>query len=167
MADRLLLMGRIVGVFGVEGWVKVESYAEPRENLGRYRPWHVERPNVAALEIAKPKIAAHGRGLIAKLDGVADRDTASSLIGAEIKVPRDRLPKAAAGEYYWADLEGLKVRSTIGVELGVVSHLLATGANDVLVVRGDRERLVPYIPDVVRRVDPDSGLIEVDWDPEF
>lgn len=167
MTDRLLLMGRIVGVFGVEGWVKVESYAKPRENLGRYRPWRVEGAKIAAFEVAKPKVAVHGRGLIAKLDGVADRDAAAVLIGAEIKVPRGRLPRAAAGEYYWADLEGLKVRTTLGVELGVVSHLVATGANDVLVVVGERERLVPYIPDVIRLVDTDSGLIEVDWDPDF
>lgn len=167
MTDRLLLMGRIVGVFGVEGWVKVESYAEPRENLGRYRPWRVESAKMASFEVAKPKVVVHGRGLIAKLDGVADRDAAAVLIGAEIKVSRGRLPRAAAGEYYWADLEGLKVRTTLGVELGVVSHLVATGANDVLVVVGERERLVPYIPDVIRLVDTDSGLIEVDWDPDF
>ena len=166
MTDRLLAMGRIVGVFGVEGWVKVESFTDPRENLGRYRPWHVSKAG-ADREIAKPRLKAHGKGLVAKLDGIDDRDAAAALIGAEIRVSRDRLPKARAGEHYWVDLEGLSVRTVDGVELGAVSHLIATGANDVLVVRGDRERLVPYIPDVVRRVDPGAGLIEVDWDPEF
>jgi 16S rRNA processing protein RimM len=167
MTDRLLVMGRIVGVFGVEGWVKVESYAEPRENLGRYRPWNVELGGAQVLEVARPKVAAHGRGLIAKLDGVSDRDAAAALIGAEIRIARDRLPKAKAGEYYWADLEGLTVRTVAGVELGTVSHLVATGANDVIVVRGDRERWVPYTADVVLRVDSSAGFIEVDWDPEF
>lgn len=159
-------MGRIVGVFGVEGWVKVESYSEPRINLGRYRPWSVLRDGVE-VRFDEPVLKPHGKGLIAKLAGVDDRDAAAALIGAEIRVPRDRLPKVGPGEHYWADLEGLAVRTVEGVELGVVSHLVATGANDVLVVRGDRERLLPYIPDVIRCVDPGAGLIEVDWDPEF
>jgi 16S rRNA processing protein RimM len=166
MPDRLLAMGRIVGIFGVAGWVKVESFTEPRENLGRYRPWHVVRGDDDR-EVARPRLRAHGKGLVAKLDGIDDRDAAAALVGAEIRVSRDRLPKPKAGEYYWADLEGLAVRTVDGVDLGSVSHLIATGANDVLVVHGDRERLVPYIPDVVRRVDPGAGLIEVDWDPEF
>jgi 16S rRNA processing protein RimM len=166
MTDRLLAMGRIVGVFGVEGWVKVESFSEPRTNLGRYRPWHVVHGGQDR-RIDQPVLKPHGKGLVARLDGIDDRDAAAALIGAEILVPRERLPKAKRGEFYWADLEGLAVRTVSGVDLGVVSHLVATGANDVLVVRGDRERLVPYIPDVVRRVDPGAGLIEVDWDPEF
>lgn len=166
MPDRLLAMGRIVGVFGVEGWVKVESFTEPRENLGRYRPWHVVKGAVDH-EAATPRLRAHGKGLVAKLDGIDDRDAAAALIGAEIRIARACLPRPKPGEYYWADLEGLAVRTVDGVELGSVSHLIATGANDVLVVRGDRERLVPYIADVVRRVDPGAGLIEVDWDPEF
>jgi len=166
MADRLLAMGRIVGVFGVEGWVKVESFSEPRTNLGRYRPWQVALPG-GELRVARPQLRPHGKGLVAKLDGVNDRDAAAALVGAEIRVPRERLPKAKAGEFYWADLEGLTVRTVDGVDLGSVSHLISTGANDVLVVRGDRERLLPYIPDVVRRVDAGAGLIEVDWDPEF
>jgi 16S rRNA processing protein RimM len=166
MMDRLLPMGRIVGVFGVEGWVKVESYTEPRTNLGRYRPWQVTFPG-GERRVEKPQLRPHGKGLVAKLDGIDDRDGAAALVGAEIRVPRDRLPKAKAGEHYWADLEGLAVRTLESIDLGTVSHLVATGANDVLVVRGERERLVPYIPDVVRRVDPGAGLIEVDWDPEF
>lgn len=166
MPDRLLPMGRIVGVFGVEGWVKVESFSDPRINLGRYRPWQVTLAGVE-LRVEKPQLRPHGKGLVAKLEGIDDRDAAAALVGAEIRVPRERLPKAKSGEFYWADLEGLAVKTVDGIDLGTVSHLVATGANDVLVVRGDRERLLPYIPDVVRHVDPATGLIEVDWDPEF
>jgi 16S rRNA processing protein RimM len=166
MPDRLLVMGRIVGVFGVEGWVKIESFSEPRSNIVRYRPWQVNLAGVE-LRVDKPQLRPHGKGLVAKLDGIDDRDAAAALIGAEIRVPRERLPKVKPGEFYWADLEGLAVKTVDGIDLGTVSHLFATGANDVLVVRGDRERLLPYIPDVVRRVDPSMGLIEVDWDPEF
>jgi 16S rRNA processing protein RimM len=100
--------------------------------------------------------------------GIDDRDIAASLLNTQIAVRREQLPPAAEGEYYWSDLVGLAVRTIAGVELGKVTHLMQTGANDVLVVKGDRERLIPFLqPDVVKRVDLDAGIIEVDWDPEF
>lgn len=161
-----VLLGKIVGVFGVEGWVKVHSYTEPRDNLFRYRPWIlVSAGGESTLD--KPKGRAHGQGLVAKLPGIDDRDAAAALVGAEILVDRDRLPKAKAGEVYWSDLEGIEVRLEDGTVLGKVSHLFATGANDVVVVRGDRERLLPYTGDVIRRVDLEAGVLVVDWDPDF
>ncbi len=94
---------------------------------------------------------AQGKGMIARLPGIDDRDAAAELLGAEIRILRSALPKPKRGEYYWIDLEGLSVSSVEGVELGRVSHLFATGANDVLVVRdGDRERLIPYVMGAVR-----------------
>ena len=81
---------------------------------------------------------------------------------------RDALPKPAPGELYWSDLEGLRVRTVEGRELGTVSHLFETGANDVIVVKGDRERLIPFLRDsVVREVDLAAGTMIVDWDPDF
>ena len=110
----------------------------------------------------------HGKGLVARLEGVDDRDTAHSLKGFDIAVNRDQLPKTTEGEYYWVDLEGLDVRTIEGVALGKVDYLFETGANDVLVVKGDRERLVPYISDqVIKSVDLQKALIVVDWDPDF
>jgi 16S rRNA processing protein RimM len=89
-------------------------------------------------------------------------------IGADIRVDRALLPKPKPGEFYWIDLEGLRVRTTEGVELGTVSHLFATAANDVMVVKGERERLIPFIRDrFVTEVDIDGGTLVVDWDPEF
>ena len=99
---------------------------------------------------------------------VADRDAAESWVGAQIWVERSALPKLPQGEYYWADLEGLSVETVEGVVLGVVSHLFATGANDVVAVKGERERLIPFVqPDVIRSIDLAQERMVVDWDPEF
>jgi 16S rRNA processing protein RimM len=167
MDDRLVLVGRIVGVFGVAGAVKLHSFTEPRENIFSYRPWLVRLGNeTRAIDRAKGKV--QGKGMVATLPGVDDRDAAAALMGAEIYVQRSALPQAAPGEVYWSDLEGLRVSTVEGRELGVVSHLFATGANDVLVVKGERERLVPFIRDsVVREIDLAAGTIVVDWDPDF
>lgn len=163
----LVTVGRISGLFGVKGWVKVYSFTDPRENILGYNPWYVTRDG----EWQEMKLAEgqrHGKGIIARLESCEDRDAASLLVGAEIALRRDQLPSLKQGEYYWSDLVGLKVVTTEGVELGIVDHLLETGSNDVLVVRGDRERLVPYIREqVVTRIDLEDGVIEVDWDPEF
>ena len=168
--DSKLLLGKIVGVFGVEGWVKIESYADPRARIFKYRPWFVSAvAGAGEKEFDGVDGRTQGKGMIAKLPGIADRDAAAGLLGAEIRVLRSALPKPKRGEYYWIDLEGLGVSNTEGVVLGRVSHLFATGANDVLVVRdGERERLIPYVTgQFVREVDLESGRIVVDWDPEF
>jgi 16S rRNA processing protein RimM len=165
--DRQVLLGRIVGVFGVEGWVKLHSFTEPRENIFRYKPWTLRGP-AGESTVDKPQGRAQGKGVVARLCGVDDRDAAAALVGTEIWVPREALPKPRKGEYYWADLEGMAVRTVEGVDLGRVSHLFATGANDVMVVQGDRERLIPFVVGLqVVAVDVDARCIEVDWDPAF
>jgi 16S rRNA processing protein RimM len=111
---------------------------------------------------------AGAKGLVATNTGLEGRDAAEAMRGTEILVPRSVLPPPAPGEYYWVDLEGLRVRNLEGVDFGVVSHLFSTGANDVLVARGDRERMVPFVePDYIRSVDFDAGLVTVDWDADF
>jgi len=83
-------------------------------------------------------------------------------------VDRERLPETQAGEVYWTDLEGLRVETVDGRELGRISHLFETGANDVMVVVGERERLIPYLPgEVIKETDLEGGVMRVDWDPEF
>ena len=110
----------------------------------------------------------HGKGLVAMLEGWENREAGRSLLGVQIAVDRSQLPALAPGEYYWADLIGLRVVNRNAVELGRVDSLMETGSNDVLVVRDDRERLIPYVPgDVVLDIDLASGLIRVDWDPDF
>lgn len=106
--------------------------------------------------------------VVAHLDGVVDRDEAQQLCGWDISIDQRQLPEPEAGEYYWADLVGLKVKNLDGTDLGVVDHLLETGANDVLVVKGDRERLIPFLQQhTVIKINLDAGLMTVDWDPDF
>jgi 16S rRNA processing protein RimM len=154
-------------VYGIQGWVRVFSYTEPRENIVRYKPWYLKREgDWQARTVAEAN--RHGKGVVARLEGCSDRDQAQALIGYEIGVRRDQLPETETGEYYWNDLEGLEVVTLGGELLGRVDHLLETGANDVLVVQGDRQRLIPFISGrVVASVDLAAGRIQVDWDKEF
>lgn len=163
-----VVVGRVSGVFGVRGWVKVHSYTEPRVNVLGYGPWWLSRPDGPARRYTVTEGREHGKTVVAHLEGVDDREAAVALMDRTIEVERDRLPAAAPGEYYWADLENLRVRTRDGVELGRVDYMLATPAHDVMVIRGDRERLVPFVQgEYVHRVDLDAGVIEVDWDPDY
>lgn len=167
-ADRFVTLGRITGAFGVKGWLKIFSETDPLQNILKYKEWYLQQGKdwkIHSLEQGQ----RHGKGLIAKLKGLDDRDQAESLKGTLIAVKRSQLPQTnREGEYYWADLEGLRVKNLQEVELGEISHLFQTGSNDVIVVKGDRERFIPYIwQQVVREVDLKAGLMTVDWDPEF
>ena len=160
-----VVLGRIGGLFGVRGWVKVHSYTDPREAILAYPDWLVEidgRWQATGVEEGKP----HGKTLIARFDGVEDREEAARYINARVGVERGALPDPGENEYYWSDLEGLAVEGRDGSVLGTVDYLIETGANDVLVVRdGDTETLVPFITgDVVKDVDLAAGVIRVDWD---
>lgn len=162
---RLVTLGHIAGVHGVNGWVKVHSLTEPREAIFEYQPWRLgeEHEEVRVLQGKK-----HGNRLIALLEGMEDRDQAETLVNRAITVFRDEMPELGPGQYYWEDLLGATVQLEDGRELGRVENLLATGANDVLVVRGERERLIPFVMgQYVKQVDLDGGRITVDWDPEF
>jgi 16S rRNA processing protein RimM len=164
--EALVTLGRVVGVYGIGGWLKVYSYTRPPEAIFDYPVWLVGPPGQRR-EIALRQGRTRGRGLVAELEGYTDRDQARELIGADIAVHASNLPPLAPGEYYWHQLIGLRVVNLQGAELGTVDHLMETGANDVLVVRGERERLIPYTPDAVKQIDLDGGVLRVDWDAEF
>lgn len=167
MTDETVVLGRISGVFGVKGWVKVFSHTDPRNNILRYKKWLLKEGS-AWREVKLSQGQVHGKGVIAKLEGVDDRDQAASLMDTEIAIQRDVLPNLQAGEYYWADLIGLDVQNLQTVDLGTVDHLFETGANDVLVVKGERERLIPYVPEqVIVEIDLAGNRLVVDWDEEF
>jgi len=158
------VLGRISGVFGVRGWVRVFSYTDPREAILDYDSWLLGQKGAwRPAKVAEGQ--RHGKTVVARIDGFDDRDQAATLIGAEIGVPRAALPAAEEGRYYWSDLEGLRVVQSDGSELGVLAYLLETGAHDVMVVKGDKEQLVPFVKDrVVLDVDLEKGVITVDWD---
>jgi len=135
------------------------------EAILQYQPWLLgeEKKPVKIVDGRK-----QGKGVAALLPGFEDREQAATLVGVQIFVRRDQLPATEKDEYYWSDLEGLEVKTTKGELLGRVEKLMETGANDVLVIRGNREHLVPFIQgQYVTRVDLEDGMIEVDWDPEF
>jgi len=165
---RRLLMGRIHGAFGLRGEVKVESFTEPETALLGYQPWTLCDARGQEHTVSGARGRTGNKGLVVTLPGINDRTTAEAMRGTEIFVPRSALPPPRPGEFYWADLEGLRVRTVEGVELGSVAQILPTGANDVLVVHGARERMIPFVrPQTVVSVDLESGDIVVDWDPEF
>ncbi len=158
-------LGYISAVHGIKGWVKVHSWTRPMEAILSYQPWLLgdQQKSVKILDGRK-----QGKGLVVCLPGIKDREQAITLVGQQIFVRRDQMPATAENEYYWSDLEGLEVHTTKGELLGKVERLMETGANDVLVIRGQREHLVPFVQgQYVTRVDLDNGLIEVDWDPDF
>ena len=160
-------IGRISGMFGVRGWVRVESSTEPKDNILQYSPWRlVNAGNQQLVEVAEG--FSHRRGVVAAIVGIDNRDQARALVGAIVTIARHQLPDLNDEEYYWTDLLGLEVVNRQGDSLGQVDHLMQTGANDVLVLHGERERLVPFIVDqVVLEIDRSAGRILVDWDAEF
>lgn len=163
----MVTLGRVLGPWGVKGWIKVLSFTDPLENIVDFPTWVLDLGGdrqVVELEDGR----AQGDQVVAKLASSPDREAAQALSGAQILVARASLAPCADGEYYWADLEGLRVVTQAGADLGVVERLFGTGSNDVMVVRGGRERLIPFIEEqVVKDVDLAAGHIVVDWDPEF
>ena len=171
--DQHVVLGKLTSPYGVKGWLKVYSYTSPMDGILDYPEWQLRLDgNTVTRRLSQGR--RQGKGLVACLEGVTSRELAEQWAGAEILLPKHALPHLAPGEYYWHQLEGLRVMTREGVDLGRVSYLFETGANDVLVVRGDaeavddKERLLPFLPDqVVLEVDLDAAKMTVDWDPDF
>ncbi len=175
MADRtppetadsgLVVLGHIIGVYGVRGWVKVRSHTRDRASILDYDHWML-RLEDGWREFSVAEGRVHGAGLVARLEGIAERSAAAALVGTDIAVRRSELPALEGGSYYWSQLEGMRVVNVQGIELGSVSNLFETGANDVMVVTGERERLIPFVRGVVQSVDLAGGTMRVDWDADF
>lgn len=163
-----ILVGRFHGAFGVRGELKLESFTDPERGILRYQPWTLRRANGAEDTVEGARGREVAKGLVVAIPGIEDRDAAEAMRGVEVWVPRSVLPPPKPGEYYWVDLEGLRVVNADGTDFGTVSHLFSTGANDVLVARGDRERMIPFLePDYILSVDFEGGVVTVDWDPDF
>ena len=163
---RIIVLGKISAPFGVRGWSKVTSFTDPPEGILEYKNWSVVK-NGSARTLSVRQGKPHGKFMVVQFEGVDDRDAAALLTHSEVQVMRHQLPESQ-DEYYWADLIGLEVITKEGVNLGTVDSLMETGANDVLVVKGDCERLVPWIEnEVVLTVDLEGRIVTVDWDPDF
>ena len=162
---KVVQLGHISGVHGISGWVKIYSLTDPREAIFEYQPWLLGDSREETRIVQGKK---HGKHLIALLENVNDREQAQSMLNRQIVVYRDQFPQLREDEFYWTDLLGLSVRLGDGTELGTIEKMLATGAHDVMVVQGDRERLIPFVQQqYVKSVNLDDGIVLVDWDPDF
>ena len=171
--DSRIKIGRITTIYGLKGWVKIFSNTELIDNIFSYQPWQM-RINGQWQEVKVKEGKRHGKGLIAKLEDCNDRDQAKLYLGAEIAVDQSQLSDLEEGDYYWSQLVGINVETEAGVKLGKIDYLIATGANDVLVVKSSQasidseERLIPWLPgQVITKINLSKGVIHVNWDPDF
>jgi len=165
MNDKVIL-GRFGAAHGVRGWLYLISFTDPIDSIFEHTKWLVEhRGQWETLHLETGK--RHGKGLVVKIKEIDDRELAREYTNDEIAIPRDNLPTLSEDEHYWEELVGAKVLTENGITLGVVKELLATGSNDVLVVTGKRQRLIPYTNDVIIKIDKTKKEITVNWDPEF
>jgi len=171
-SDDMLTLGKISGVFGVKGWVKIFSHTSPRQQIVKYSPLYLlKKGSWQPVKVVNSH--KQGKAVVAQLEGVDDRDQAFNLIDTEIAVKRDQLPQLSNESFYWTDLEGVSVFTLEDVELGIIGWVFDTGSNNVLVVKGElggkkKDHMIPWImDDVIKSVDIEKSRIIVDWDPEF
>lgn len=175
-ANKPIIIGQISGVFGVHGWVKIFSHTEPRENILQYQPWLIkDKSGWNSVSVIKGR--KQGKTIVAQVKGINDREQAHAMIGCDIAIDESQLKKLDDNDFYWRELQGLTVINLDGIEYGKVSSMMATGANDVMVVKLTavlakekeiKETLIPYLMDsVVKKVDTLEGTIKVDWDDDF
>ena len=167
-----VLLGRLASVYGVKGWLKVNSYTQPKENIFNYPEWQLKIEKQWQLrQVVQGR--PHGKTLVVKLNNCEDRDQAKQLVGVEIAVYRDQLPETKDDEYYWSDLMGLQVIAKTGTVLGLVKEIIETGSNEVLVVNNTDsgkkvEYLIPWLQDdVIIEVSKNDNVIRVDWETDF
>ena len=166
-------LGRLGKTHGIKGWLRLYSYTDPALNITEYRSFFASHEQWQQ-ELVMDQVQEQGSKLIAHFEGYDNPEAAQQLVGAELQVDTDALPELESDEFYWHQLSGLTVINTDGQVLGRVDHLLETGANDVLVVQAtetsvdEHERLIPYLRDtVVKKIDLDSGEIEVEWGVDY
>ncbi|EKE84285.1 ribosome maturation factor RimM [Idiomarina xiamenensis] len=169
-----VVIGRIGAVYGVKGWVKVQTFTDDQEAIFSYSPWLL-RQQQQTREVEVAEWRAHNKGFIARIDGVSDRDMAAQLTGMDVVVDASRLPELSDDEFYWHDLIGLRVINQQGYDMGVVEQMMPTASNDVLVVKandndafGRQQRLIPFIQSqYVTAVDLTEKRMTVDWPSDF
>lgn len=159
----------------------MQLYTDQPEDAFRYRPWILKRPHPVKrgqyidpdLEVSKPKGKAQAKGWVCKLSGDATRNDAEQHKGLEVWVHKSNLPALSGDEVYHHQLLGCRVLNAQGDDFGVVSTVMETGANDVLVVTADgqsmddQERLIPWLEHTVVQIDLPAGMVHVDWERDY
>lgn len=164
--DEYIIVGKVAAPYGVRGWVKIQSFTDPLENILHYEPWFFAEKDKGWQEAAVESRQVHGQALMAKFTDIDTPEDARFLTGKTIAITRTQLPILKKDEYYWSDLQGLAVLNKEGAVLGTVTSLMETGANDVLIVKGEKEFAVPYLPGkYILSVDLAKREIHVDWEP--
>lgn len=168
-ASKWVVVGLLGSPHGVKGWIRINSFTQPPENILDYQPWLIKGKNEQQGKMMEyEKVEHHAKGMVVLLKGITDRNVAAQYTQCEIAVERSQLPVLSENEYYWSDLEGLNVINQDNVLLGKVDHLFETGSNDVLVIKGEKQHLIPYLMgNTIINVDLENKTISVDWDPEF
>ncbi len=165
-ADRVVVLGRVTGTFGVEGWVKIESYTDPPSNILGYAGVLVGHSGEwTPIEMEGGRVT--GKGVLGKFKGIDTPEVARTLVRKEIGLKRSDLPPLEPGEFYWSDLEGLDAESPTGEKLGRVDHFRSTPAGTLIVVRGERELWIPFVKERIVKVDLTAGRIVLDWSAEW
>lgn len=165
--EDVVVMARVAGAFGIKGWLKLQTFTQSPDSLDAYASWLI-KGDKGWEEFELEDFAVNAKGAVAKLKGCDDRTAAENLAKREIGIPREALEDAGEGEVFWFDLIGCEVVNTAGERFGKIETLLETGANDVLVVkRGAEEILIPYLEDVVLKVDREAKLVTVNWTQDF
>ncbi len=162
----MVVMGRIIAPFGIRGWLKIKTFTEAPDALVDFPVWWLNTAD-GWREHKLAEWEMHSKGLVALLENVADRTAAEMLKGIEVGVPRELLPDTRGKTFYWADLVGLEVVNKQNESLGKIDSLLETGANDVLVVKGNVERLIPYVDEIIIDIDLDAKRVTVDWQLDY
>ena len=161
MTDDLITVGKVIGHFGVQGWLKVFSYTHPMENIAAYSQWYIGNELLKGI-----KVKQHGKTMVALFEGVTSREMSQHYIGLEVKIPSKELSQLPEDEYYWRQLIGLQVSNLEGENLGVIDSMFETGANDVMVLTGvdGTELLIPYLlGGTVVMVNLVEQTMTVDW----
>ena len=164
--NKKLLVGKINGFFGLQGWVKVFSYTNPRTNILNYSPWSIKVDgNFQSIDITSGR--EQSKTIVAHIKGIDNREDSQRFIGQDIYINKEQLPELTQGEYYWHELIGFDVINKDEEQLGTVDYFVETGANDVLVVKGKKEYWIPYIEPFLVSIDSKNNKILVDWDKDF
>ena len=187
LPDDSVEVGRILDAWGVKGWLKILPHSSQPEALFSAKSWFLQAPDAkfrpgfnaftATVAITVDEAKTHSDSVVAKIEGLDDRNGAEALRGCRIFLPRSAFPQASKDEYYWVDLIGLNVVNREGVALGCVRDLMATGPNSVLCVEYQavqedgssktEERMIPFVSAYVDAVDVAGKLITVDWQPDY
>lgn len=165
-----VLVGSIGRPHGIKGWVKINSYTEPLNNILNYQPWHLRAPNkeihAHPIEIISHRV--NDQHIVVQFENCETPESARLFTNYKIYVQRQKFPQLPYQTYYWTDLEGLSVYTCENTYLGVVQSLFSTGSNDVLIVKGEKRHLIPFLFEhTIKSIDLEQQVIIVDWDPHF